>query len=141
MQLTEPYDLTAKATDNGGLVTTSTAVKITLKAGNIHPSVRLTKPGNNARFALGSTIDLTATASDADGSVTKVEFFSGATKLGEDLTSPYTLLWNSTTPGTYSLTAKATDNGALVTTSTALNVIVDPAANTPPVVSQNSTGK
>jgi gliding motility-associated-like protein len=129
------YDLTAKATDNGTLVTTSTVIKVTVKSAN-HPSVRLTKPGNNnARFVVGSSIDLSAEASDADGTVTKVEFFSGTTKLGEDLTSPYNFIWNNATVGTYSVTAKATDNETLVTTSTALNVIVDAAANTPPVVS------
>ena len=39
-------------------------------------------------------MNLAATASDADGTVTKVEFFNGAAKLGEDTTAPYSFTWS-----------------------------------------------
>jgi hypothetical protein len=60
----------------------------------------------------------------------KVEFYNGSTKLGEDLSSPYTFSWTSVVAGTYSITAKATDNQGAVTTSSAVNVTVN--AVTPP---------
>ena len=44
--------------------------------------------------------------------MTKVEFFNGTTKLGEDTTSPYTFAWSGAGSGSYPLTAKATDNAA-----------------------------
>ena len=56
-------------------------------------------------------VTVAADASDADGSIAKVEFFAGDTKIGEDATAPYTADW--TTPddeGLYELTAKATDD-------------------------------
>ena len=95
----------------------------------------LTSPANNAQFTPGSAINLTATASDANGTVTKVEFFDGATKLGEDLAAPYSFAWNNAADGAHVLTAKATDNGNLVTTSAAVTITVTTSTNTLPVVS------
>ena len=55
-------------------------------------------------------MSLAASASDPDGTVAKVEFFNGATKLGEDATAPYAFTWSGVRPGTYTLTARATDD-------------------------------
>ncbi len=125
------YSLVAKATDNQGAVTTSSAVAITVAA-NAPPTVQLTSPLRNASFQVGSPITINATAADANGSVTKVEFFRGTTKIGEDLTSPYSIIWNNAAVGNYSLVAKATDNQGAVTTSAAVAISV--VANTPPTV-------
>ena len=51
----------------------------------------------------------------------KVEFFNGATKLGEDTTAPYSFTWSGVAPGTYTLTARATDNLGGTTTSAAVD--------------------
>jgi gliding motility-associated-like protein len=131
------YKLTAKATDNQGGATTSLAITITVSRPNAMPTVNLTAPANNATFTAGSSITLTANAADANGSVNKVEFFNGATKLGEDTASPYNYLWTNVPAGTYKLTAKATDNQAGVTTSRAINIIVN-VANTLPAVNITS---
>lgn len=91
---------------------------------NNPPSIVLTAPANNTTFASPATISLTATATDNDGTVSKVEFFNGPTKIGEDLTSPYAFSWTNVGAGTYVITAKATDNGGAVTTSVVSNVTV-----------------
>ncbi|HYG77652.1 MAG TPA: Ig-like domain-containing protein, partial [Planctomycetota bacterium] len=124
------YSLTAKATDNGGLSTTSAAVNITVS--NVPPTVSLTSPTNGATFTAGANITLTANAADSNGTISKVEFFAGATLLGTSTTAPYSFTWNNVAAGSYSLTAKATDNGGLSTTSTAVNITV---SNVPPTVS------
>jgi hypothetical protein len=95
-------------------------------AGNIKPSVSLTAPANNATFYSGSNITLTAGASDPDGSVTKVEFYQGIVKLGEVLNAPYTFEWSNVQAGSYALTAKAFDNTNADSTSTAVNIVVNP---------------
>jgi hypothetical protein len=102
---------------------------------NTPPTVSITAPANNATFTAGSNITITANASDADGTVTKVEFYQGTNKLGEDLTSPYSFTWNAVAAGSYSITAKAIDNSSGTTTSTAVSITVNPAANTLPTVS------
>ena len=57
-------------------------------AANLPPTVTLTAP---ATGTTGVAMTLTATAADSDDTVAKVEFFDGATLLGEDTTSPYSL--------------------------------------------------
>ena len=94
---------------------------------NSPPSVGLTQPANGATFTAPATVGIAATASDPFGSVSRVEFFNGATKLGEDTTSPYSFSWAGVAAGTYSLTARAVDNGGAVTTGAARTVTVQPA--------------
>ncbi|RYU82897.1 Ig-like domain-containing protein, partial [Hymenobacter persicinus] len=60
---------------------------------NTPPTVTLTAPTSGT---VGTALNLTATAADADGTVTKVEFFNGATKLGEDTSAPYALSFTPT---------------------------------------------
>ncbi len=131
------YSLTARATDNLNAVTTSTAIAITVTNANIAPAISLTSPANNASFTTGSTVTINANATDSDGTIAKVEFFQGTTKLGEDLTVPFTFAWASVPAGTYSLTAKATDNLSAVTTSAAITITVS-NLNVAPVVSITS---
>lgn len=126
------YSITAKATDNQNGVATSTAIDITVVNVAKKPKVSMSRPGNSAKFTIGEPITLTALATDDDGTVTKVEFFSGTTKLSEDLTSPYSFIWGNATTGDHSLTAKATDNDNNITTSAA--VLINVSTNSPPVV-------
>ncbi|UKJ06737.1 DUF7594 domain-containing protein [Solitalea lacus] len=98
--------------------------QITYKV-RIAPTVAITSPVNNENFTGGSSVTINANAADADGTVSKVEFFSGATKLGEDLSAPYSFEWNNVAIGSYALTAKATDNSGDVTTSATINVAVN----------------
>ena len=123
---TGTYALTAVVTDNSGLDAVSPVVNITItNPNNVAPSVSLTSPANGASQV--APFNLAATASDTDGTIAKVEFYAGATKLGEDTAAPYTFAWSPTTAGAYALTAVATDNDGGVTTSTAVNVTVLPA--------------
>src|SRR5690606_30736727 len=91
---------------------------------NVKPGVSIMSPANNASFTTGSNVTITATASDSDGTVTKVEFFNGNTKLGEDLAVPYTFTWSAVPAGSYSLTARATDNAGATTTSSVVVISV-----------------
>jgi predicted phage tail protein len=129
------YSITAKATDDKGAVTTSAAVSVKVNA-NQTPTVSVAAPANNATFTAPAAINITANAADADGTITKVDFYNGTTLLGTDTTSPYSYSWASVAAGTYSITAKATDNLGAVTTSSAVSVTVAAAvANKPPTVS------
>jgi chitinase len=98
--------------------------------GNNPPTVSITSPANGATFTAPATITITASASDNDGSVSKVEFFNGATSLGAVTSAPYTFTWSNVANGTYSITAKATDNKGAVTTSGAVSVTVGTGSGT-----------
>ena len=110
----------------------SVARMVNPPGGNSPPTVTLTQPANGATFTAPATVDLAATASDTDGRVTKVEFFNGQTKLGEDTTAPYTFSWSGVGAGTYSLTARATDDLGGATTSLASGITVNNVPPPPP---------
>jgi len=138
------YALTAKATDNLGATATSSAVTLHVSPPNtLPPVVSISSPADGATFTALATINLTATASDQDGTVAKVEFFNGATKLGEATAAPFSYAWTNVAAGDYTLTAKATDDMTATGTSAAVTVHVLP--NQPPVVTMtapadNATG-
>ncbi|WP_210651190.1 OmpL47-type beta-barrel domain-containing protein [Nocardioides sp. SYSU D00065] len=82
------------------------------------PLVALTSPADGDKVDPGDAVTVTADASDADGSIAKVEFFDGDTKIGEATTAPYSVTWTAPdAEGLYDLTAKATDDDGNVTTS------------------------
>jgi len=70
-------------------------------------SVEISQPISNTSFLQTDTITLQANASTNTGLITKVEFYNGDTKLGEDDSAPYTYTWNNATKGRYEITAKA----------------------------------
>ena len=131
------YILTARATDNGGLTTTSAPVTITVSAPNQPPSVSITTPANGASFVAPATVTVQASASASDGTVTNVQFFANSTSLGSDATVPFSIIASSLGVGSYILTARATDNGGLTTTSAPVTVTVS-APNQPPSVAITS---
>ncbi len=92
---------------------------------NAAPTVAITSPTNNAVFVVGTDIAFTATASDTDGTVVNVEFFEGASKLGESATAPYTLTWGGAEDGFHHITAVATDNDGGRGTSRPVTVLVN----------------
>ncbi len=100
------------------------------------PTVSLNAPSTGK---VGTALALTATAASASGTIAKVEFFSGTTKLGEDLTAPYALSYAPTAAGTLALTARATDNVGAATTSSTTNVTVATATTTPPPTTTTPT--
>ncbi len=134
------YSLSARATDNRGAQTTSSAVGVQVSAPqNQPPSVLLIAPANAATYTAPASITLTASASDADGSIAKVEFYSGATKLGEATTAPYAFNWTSVPAGSYALTALATDNAGASTTSAIATVTVNSSSS--PSVKRCASGQ
>ncbi|UOQ50802.1 Ig-like domain-containing protein [Hymenobacter cellulosivorans] len=100
---------------------------------NAAPTVSLTSPATSS-VPVGTVLNLTATAADADGSVAKVEFFNGATKLGEDTSAPYQLSYTAATVGTLTLSARATDNAGAAASSASATVTVT-TATTPTAAS------
>jgi mannan endo-1,4-beta-mannosidase len=91
---------------------------------NAAPTVSITLPATNATFTAPATVTINATATDADGTVTKVDFYNGSTLLGSDAISPYSYSWTGVTAGTDTLKAIATDNKGATTTSSLIIITV-----------------
>ena len=96
---------------------------------NLPPLITITSPTKGFTYIAPATLTIEATASDPDGSISKVEFFNGGTKLGESSVSPILFTWKEVPEGTYSLTAVATDNLNAKTVSAAIDVVVEKSVN------------
>ena len=95
---------------------------------NQAPAVNITSPQNEYEDLIApANMTITASASDSDGSISKVEFFQGSTLLGQSTQSPYSFTWTGIATGRYALTARATDNGGAVTTSATVYVTINGA--------------
>ncbi|MCX6929950.1 MAG: PQQ-dependent sugar dehydrogenase, partial [Verrucomicrobia bacterium] len=117
------HALTAVATDNLGLSSTSAVVNVTVSGPNTPPSVTITNPADNSVFGNTDTVLIGASASDTDGSVTNVQFFDGVVSLGNRAASPYSVSTRLTL-GSHTLTAVASDNLGATTTSAPIHVTV-----------------
>jgi len=126
-----PATILTRAFDDSGNMSAPASLNISVSndVNNANPVVVINEPVDAASFTAPATINIIATASDADGTISKVEFFNGTAKLGEDLTSPYEFSWANVGAGNYSLTARATDDVGAVTISELINVTVNSDPN------------
>jgi hypothetical protein len=87
------------------------------RTGNIPPIVKIVTPVSGESFLIPSDITIEAEASDADGTINNIEFYSGSTYLGTDNTVPYSITVNDMSPGYYRFIAKATDDRSAISYS------------------------
>ncbi len=120
----------------GGVASRQTITSF-IFAFNNPPQITLIAPVDGAVFTAPTNVVLSASASDPDGSISKVEFFQGATKLGETNNAPYQITWNNVPAGSYSLTAKATDDSGATTVTSAAAIRV----NAPDLKASYSAGQ
>ncbi|MGI8733630.1 MAG: Ig-like domain-containing protein [Pyrinomonadaceae bacterium] len=91
---------------------------------NTPPTVAVSSPASSSVFGTGSNITIDSNANDADGAVSKVDFYSNGVLIGTATSSPYRVVWASAPTGNFSLTAKATDNVGATTTSSGVAIAV-----------------
>ena len=119
------------ATDGSDLgrlagATTDTAATVP----NVSPTTAILSPEEGATFNAPVAVRIAATASDSDGNVVRVNFYSGSTMIGTDISAPFEIGW-SATPGTYVLTVQALDNAGATTMSAPVSITVLPPAPLP----------
>ena len=124
------YTLKAIATDNTGQFSTSKITTFSIAKANVAPTVSITGPAANAQFTQGDNISITANAADTDGTIAKVDFFNGSTLLGTDTTSPYSFAWANLPLGSFTLTARATDDKGTATVSAPVGINVKEKVST-----------
>ncbi|MEO5917447.1 MAG: Ig-like domain-containing protein [Luteolibacter sp.] len=137
LQANDNYEWYAAATDGVNIASTSSRRFGT--TGGVPPSVTLDTPVTGANFLSPATVSFTATATD-DGSVSRVEFYNGGTKLGEDTTAPYEFTWTGVQPGNYTVSALAFDDLGLGAVSNSASITVDPGDLPPTVALTSPTG-
>lgn len=118
------YSLTAKAYDSDGGSATSPAVTVEVSSANQLPSVTLTAPVGGATYTPAATVAVSASASDPEGRLARVEFYADGTLIATDTTEPYSASWSATTAGTYALKAIAYDEDEANKSSAVVTVTV-----------------
>ena len=100
---------------------------ISVASVDLPPTVSITNPPDGATFSAPASFTLAATASDADGgTVTNVQFFQGATSLGNVTTGPYSVPVNNLAAADYTFSAVASDNAGLTATNAVTIHVVTP---------------
>jgi hypothetical protein len=102
---------------------------------NLPPAVAFTSPSDGATFNRQQPLTLTAAASDPDGSVVRVDFYSDGQLIGSDTAAPWSLSWTSPPYGKRKLTARATDNQGGISQSPPLGITI---TSQPPVLALQS---
>jgi hypothetical protein len=85
--------------------------------------VSLTTPTEGSTFTAPTNIVLQANATSTSGTIAKVDFYAGSVLIGTATLAPYQITWKPVT-GSYSLSAKATDNAGVWTRSSKVNISV-----------------
>ena len=143
---TGTVSLTAVATDSVGTQTTSPAVSITVVAvgsgggGSTPPTVSISAPATGSTLSVNTSTTVVATATAASGAITGVQFFANGTSIGSTNAFPYLVTWRPATPGTYALTAVATDNLNVQTTSSTVSVTINAGSAPSVAVTSPATG-
>ncbi|KIO77422.1 hypothetical protein TH53_09060 [Pedobacter lusitanus] len=138
------HQLTAKATDNNGAESISAILTLKIVPVNAPPVVAITSPESGSLYNPNKQVHISINAGDTDGSVAKVELFERATKIAAITKPPYTFKWQPRDEGTYYLSAIATDNQGLASTSA--TVIINlakkkDAIKVPNLITPNGDGK
>ncbi len=122
--------------------------KVAATRSNSPPAVAVTSPMSNAVFGVRSNVTVTASASDDDGTVLRVEFFGGPTNapvrwLGSNTFAPFGIAWPDPTNGVYSVHAVAYDNAGGASTSAPVQFTVSvppPPSLTSPMLTNGLFG-
>jgi RHS repeat-associated protein len=117
------YNLSVRATDNSGVSTTSAAVPVIVDAA---PTVSISAPADQSGFRAPASFALSATASDSDGSIARVEIYQNGSLLQTLTAAPYTINVSVATPGSYVFFARAFDDLGISTQSAPIAVTVSP---------------
>ena len=127
---TGSYTVIARAYDDEGDATSTASRSIVVSdTPSVAPVVSWVSPTGGASLALGDSITLEASASDSDGTVTRVDFVDENGDLIEvgatDSTSyTYTYSWTPGAAGSYTVVARAYDNDGLFADSAQQTIVV-----------------
>lgn len=119
------FALTAVALDDVGSRATSAVVNVTVIS-NRAPTVVITTPTNYAVFAPGTSIAISVTASDNDGTVANLRLYGDGVLLTSVNASSLVYGWNNVATGIHSLWAVATDNYGASNSPAPIQIIVSP---------------
>ena len=128
------YSVMLTVSGPGGSSMTNLANLITVtNAASVPPTVAIMRPGNGMLYppVTNLTITIVASATANDGAaISKIEFFDGATKLGETTSNPGTNFLVNPAFGSHALSARVSDTSGMTNISAVATITVG-AKNSP----------
>jgi len=128
LSTTGTHAIKVRATDGTGLYSEQ-QISIKVTGDNIPPNVSITSPTPDDKLLVGDTVELTASASDSDGTINEVSFYLNDALVATDPLAPFSANWTAT-KGIHSIKAKAVDNNNAITYSTELTITVEDPSST-----------
>ena len=130
------FILRAVAIDNENAETESSVSVNLTSATNTPPTCNITSPTDGESFTIGDNVNISATATDSDGTISQVIFYQNGVLLDTAYSSPYEYNWNtaSETAGTFILRAVAIDNENAETENTVSISLTSSSSFTPTMV-------
>ncbi|MBI3416852.1 MAG: TIGR03118 family protein [Verrucomicrobia bacterium] len=104
-----------------------TVVVLAAPAANVPPTIAISSPTNNAVLSAPANVPIVTVPADSDGRIVRVDLYSATNLLGTVTNAPFSFTWTNIAAGSYTLTAKATDDGGAETTSAAVAIVVNDA--------------
>jgi hypothetical protein len=86
------------------------------------PPISISSPANSAIIPAPANVFVSAVGADNDRPLSKVEFFVGDAKIGQDATAPFGITWSNAVEGFYTLTAIGTDTRGNTATSAPVSI-------------------
>lgn len=123
------YTLTARALDNNGAESVTSATHVVVKRErNRKPVVAFADLADGGRHPF-APLQLAVDASDADGRPERVEYFVNGVQVGRGYSAPWRVEWTPPTPGLYEVTAMAIDNRDAVSEPTTILLTIGEAGS------------
>ena len=94
---------------NAKTQTAAVPFKVNAVSSNQPPVVSISAPASGSQYRVGETVLFSASATDADGSIAKVQFLLDGALLSEKTAAPFSTSWTATA-GSHQLKVKAIDN-------------------------------
>jgi hypothetical protein len=93
---------------------------------NVLPSVAIASPAHGANFTAPASFLVSANATDSDGTIARVDFYTNGVLAVTDDAAPFEAALANLAAGSYTLTAQATDNRGGATMSAPVGITVGP---------------
>ncbi len=101
------------------------------------PTVSLTNPTGNIEIDLGESVQLRASVNDPDGDEFNVSFYANGSPY-TDWSAPWSVNWTPSSPGTYTIFARARDSSQLSSDSNERVTVTVRSDNSSPTVTLTS---
>lgn len=115
------YSIKVEAMDDSGIKALSNPTTISVVLPGISPSVAIVAPSDGSSLPFGNPIQISALATDLDGSISKVEFFVNEQLISSSASFPYSASFMPSSAGIYRVRVVAYDN--LGNTGVAINMV------------------